>query len=392
MWQHQNPSSQMIPNDDGENVTGEPDTLMREVYCILGLPIDAIEMPAVLRQIKAAASAAAPFLLSTPNLNFLIRCQDNPIFRESLLGSDLCPPDGFPIIWIARMIGSPIKNRVAGSDIFEALKTECSPTNPLKVFLFGGDEGVAAKASSELNSEHGGLHCVGTLYPGFGTVEEMSQEGLIEAINSSRADFLVASLSAEKGQRWLLRNHHQIRIPIRAHLGAVVNFQAWSLRRAPPIMRRYGLEWLWRIKEEPYLWRRYWKDGRALLGLLLTCVLPLAIITRSQRLRYDRKGKDLLVKQVDGSESVILSLYGEAIASQAEKAVPFFREAVAMKKHIVIDFSATRAIDTRFLGLLFMLRKCLKEQSASLTLTGVSFRLERMIRLNGAGFLLDQAN
>jgi N-acetylglucosaminyldiphosphoundecaprenol N-acetyl-beta-D-mannosaminyltransferase len=101
--------------------TAAPDDLSRETYCILGIPIDAIEMPAVLRTIDAAAESGKPFVLSTPNLNFLVTSQTDPEFRESVLLSDLCSPDGMPIIWIARLLGIPIKRRVAGSDIFPAL-------------------------------------------------------------------------------------------------------------------------------------------------------------------------------------------------------------------------------------------------------------------------------
>ena len=377
---------------DSANAIGavEPDALSREVYCILGIPVDAVEMPAVLYRIKSAAAVPAPFLLSTPNLNFLIQSRNNPIFREAVLRSDLSPPDGFPIVWIARITGIPIKSRVSGSDIFEALKAQYSPTNPLRVFLFGGHEGVAAKASSALNAERKGLRCVGALYPGFGTVEEISQDGFIETINSSNADFLIAALGADKGQRWLLRNHSQIRIPIRAHLGAVLNFQAGSLRRAPLLIQRCSLEWLWRIKEEPYLWRRYWKDGWGLLSLLPIHVLPLAAMTRLQRLKYDRKGKDLIIKLEDRNhiETVIVRLEGVAISSQVQNAIPFFREVVTAKKGAIIDASAIQAIDARFLGLLFMFRKRLHENGVSLAFTGVSSRLERMFRLNGAAFLL----
>src|SRR5262245_3848154 len=98
------------------------DGFSRKVYCILGMPIDAIEMPDVLHRIDTAALCTAPFLLSTPNLNFLVTSRSEPEFRESLLDSDLCPPDGAPIVWIARLIGVPIKTRVSGSDIFEALR------------------------------------------------------------------------------------------------------------------------------------------------------------------------------------------------------------------------------------------------------------------------------
>ena len=365
------------------------DALTREVYCLLGMPIDAIDMPAALQQIEAAAFAAVPFVISTPNVNFVTRYQVNPIFRESILLSDLCPADGMPIVWIARIAGIPIRSRVAGSDIFEALKTRQSPAKPLKVFLFGGDEGVASRAASLLNKEQAGLHCVGAIYPGFRTIDEMSQDKFIDAINSSGADFLIASLGAEKGQLWLLRNHHRLQVPVRAHLGAVVNFQAGSVRRAPPTMRRLGLEWLWRIKQEPHLWSCYWNDGRTLLSLILIYVLPLAVRTRMQNLRCKRNGKGLLlVKKLESSDSVILCLNGMATASHVGEAAPHFKEAVRPKKNVIIDFTTTRAIDARFLGLLFMLRKLLKENGVSLTFRGVSSQLERTIRLHGAGFLL----
>ena len=108
-------------------------------------------------------------------------------------------------------------------------------------------------------------------------MQQLSEDHYIDQINASNADFLVAALGAKKGQVWLLRNHFRLRVPIRAHLGATINFQAGAVRRAPRMLQQLGLEWLWRIKEEPALFGRYWYDGIALLRLLFTQVLPLAI-------------------------------------------------------------------------------------------------------------------
>ena len=130
------------------------------------MPVDAIGMSAALGRIASAAAGKVPFLISTPNLNFLINSQSNSDFRESLILSDLCTADGMPIIWIAWLIGIPIKYRVAGSDMFDALKAEQRPADLLKIFFFGGAEGVAAAASQVLNSQPKGLCCVGSLYPG----------------------------------------------------------------------------------------------------------------------------------------------------------------------------------------------------------------------------------
>jgi N-acetylglucosaminyldiphosphoundecaprenol N-acetyl-beta-D-mannosaminyltransferase len=364
------------------------DDLSRDVYCVLGMPIDVGGMPSVLSAIEAAAASRVPFFISTPNLNFLINTQSDPDFRESLLQSDLCPADGMPIVWIARLFGVPVKNRIAGSDIFDALKASHNFASPLKVFLFGGPEGVAAAACRALNIRPSGLHCVGSHYPGFGSVEDMSRDDIINKINSSHADFLVVSLGAKNGQSWLRHNQHRLIVPVRAHLGAVINFQAGTIRRAPPVLRRLGVEWLWRIKEEPHLWRRYWNDGMALLHLLFTNVLPLVVWTRLPQLECADHGQDLVITQVGGNELITVSLSGPATARYVDKIIPAFRDAIATKKPLVIDFSDTCAIDARFLGLLLMIRKRLNRNNGGPTLIGLSPKLERIFRLNGLGFLL----
>jgi N-acetylglucosaminyldiphosphoundecaprenol N-acetyl-beta-D-mannosaminyltransferase len=373
---------------DLNTTTAIPDDLCRDVYCILGVPIDAIEMPDVLRRIEAAAANATPYLISTPNLFFLVNSQTDPEFRESLLLSDLCPADGMPIVWIARLIGIPIKKRIAGSDIFDAFKFKNNCRTPLKVFLFGGAEGVAEAACQALNVEQCSLHCVGSFYPGFTSVDEMSRDTIIDEINSSTAAFLIVSLGAKKGQSWLLRNHRRLLIPIRAHLGAAINFQAGTVLRSPTVMRRLGLEWLWRIKEEPYLWRRYCHDGAALLRLLVSRVLPLALAARWRHLRVAVDGHVFAIARVDNSQAVSLHISGYASSGDVPEAVAYFRDALASRQQIVIDLSETRGIDARFFGLLLMLTKHLHCRGRALKFTGVSLRLQRQFRLNGMEYLL----
>ena len=371
------------------DAVSQADDLSREVYCILGMPIDAVEMPDVLRRIEGAARAGEPFVISTPNLNFLISSQSDPEFRESVLLSDLCATDGTPIIWLARIMGIPITNRIAGSDIFEALKTKRKPSRALKVFLFGGAEGVASAASKTLNDTRGGLRCVGLIQPGFGSIDEMSRSDLIDEVNSSHADMLVASLGAKKGQLWLLRNHRDLRIPVRAHLGATLNFQAGTVKRAPMTFRRLGLEWLWRIKEEPHLWTRYAHDGGVLLRLLVTNVLPLKILGAWSLARSHGTNKDLIIGETESADTITVNLSGGATASQAHKAISVLLKALRRPgKNVIINLSDVCHVDARFLGLLLMLRKCLKEEDRSLQLTGAGPRLARLFRLNGVGFLL----
>jgi len=371
--------------------TASQSDLTRTVYCVLGMPIDAINIATVVHRVEAAAANRAVFLISTPNLNFLVNSLSNPEFRESLLDSDLCPPDGTPIVWIARLLGLPINERAAGSDLLDRLQARGTVARRLTIFLFGGAKGVAAAAAGKLNAVPGGLICVGTMDPGFCEVDEMSQDHIIDTVNSSGADFLALSLGAQKGQLWLQRNHNRLTIPIRAHLGAAINFQAGIVKRAPPMMRAWGLEWLWRIKEEHHLWKRYRNDGFVLLRLLSTRVLPLAVMTRWHQFGRKHQPQDLLIKKSNDGQSTTISLCGVASEHHIPDATSCFQQELAGKQNIIIDLSTTRMIDARFFGLLLMLRKELKSRGASLTFTGVSRAMQRIFRYSELEFLLSPA-
>ncbi|MDA9521540.1 hypothetical protein XI06_14560 [Bradyrhizobium sp. CCBAU 11434] len=359
----------------------EPDDLARDVYGFLGVPVDAIDFPDLLKRITDAAECSRPSLISTPNVNFLIKSQCNAAFRESILASDLCLVDGMPLIWIAKALGIPIRERVAGSDLFGRLKARTGPR--LRVFLFGGSEDLVVKVGEKLNFTNSGMECVGALNPGFGTIEEMSSPEIIETINASGADLLAVFLGAEKAQAWLMHNHQSLRPPIRAQFGATINFEAGTVRRAPPLLRSTGFEWLWRIKEEPYLWRRYVRDGATLLGLLVTSVLPTMV-----QLRQVALDAPFSVSVDEGPSSVTLKLAGAAIEANVGSAVEHFRAMLSTEKDLRVDLTGAKIIDARFFGLFLMLRKAMMRRHRSLQFTGVPPRVRRLFRLSRFEYLL----
>jgi N-acetylglucosaminyldiphosphoundecaprenol N-acetyl-beta-D-mannosaminyltransferase len=364
------------------------DELSRQVFGILGIPIDVTGLLTLLKKLEAAVKYRKPFLISTPNVNFLITSQGEKQFRECLLLSDLCPVDGMPIVWIARMLGIPIKDRVSGADLFDALKLADRFDRRLGVFLFGGADELAALVGTNLNARSGGLKCVGTLNPGFGTVDEMSNEQIIGAINASGADILAVFLNAKKAQAWLLQNHDRLRIPVRAQFGATINFEAGTINRAPPFVRSAGLEWLWRIKEEPYLWRRYWTDGKSLLRLFLTGALPLVVDSLWTRFHSAWTGRGLQIELREEAHAVVVRLSGLAIAVHIDEAIKAFRQALGKEKPIDVDVSGIRLLDPRFFGLLLMVRKQLRRRGQALRFIGLSPAILRAFRLNRFEFLL----
>lgn len=358
------------------------DDLAREVHCLIGMPVDAIVMSRALQIVRRAARVDDPFLLSTPNVNFLLQSLRDVDFRRSVQLSELCAVDGTPLLWLARLLGIPVRERVAGSDMMDILASAHS-RQPIKVFFFGGAPGVAEAAARLLNARNGALVCVGSLSPGFGSLDELSTEAVLTQINASGAQFLVVALGAAKGQAWLLRNHRELKIPVRAHLGAVLNFQAGTVRRAPTWMRRLGLEWAWRIKEEPHLWSRYLRDGLSLAKALFTHILPVAVLLRS----FSSGGSFTIEARRNAHFDLILS--GPAVAAHASSAIPQIRQSIVdARDRLLLDVSQVTAMDLRFLGLLQMTLKQLQRQGRDLRLVGASRRLALLFRLNGLQHLL----
>jgi N-acetylglucosaminyldiphosphoundecaprenol N-acetyl-beta-D-mannosaminyltransferase len=342
-------------------------------------------MSDVVARIEAAVSAKRRCLLSTANLDFVVQALSDPEFRETLLDSDICTADGMSLVWVAGFLGLPITSRVTGADLLKTLKADASQ-KPLKMFLFGGSDGISEAAALSINATSRRLKCVGALNPGFGRVEDISRLQFLDAINKSCADFVVASLGAKKGQLWLHRNRDRLTIPVRAHLGAAVNFVAGSIKRAPSWCQRSGLEWLWRIKEEPYLWRRYASDGLVMVRLLLTQVLPLRVLTRCVR---SGLGSDALRIEMEHNATTTVRLFGEATERNIEKGICFFEQALATHRGLSLDLTNVRHIDARFLGLILLVRKALKQRQQTLAIERITAPIRRMFRLHGASFLLE---
>ena len=363
------------------------DDFDRQVVCIAGLPFDVINMAEAVARVREAAACRKPCFLSTPNLNFLIGCFGDAAFRASVIHSDLNIADGMPLVWMARVLDTPLSERVAGSGLFEVLRCEKSVAGPLKLYFFGGPTGVAEQACCVLNTEFSGIRCVGSDCPGFGSIEDMSSDDAITRINASGADFLVVALGARKGQAWIEHNRSRITVPVISHLGAVVNFVAGTVSRAPEWMQRSGLEWLWRIKEEPALWKRYWLDGMALTSLLTTRVIPYAIWRRLRRPRNDLCEYSVkLSSQTDGTLRLVV--VGTAPDSLPEEVRETFRTAAAAKRPLALDFAQATCLSPAFSGLLLILKKHQDSLDLPMRCEAVMPALRRHFYWNGIDYLI----
>jgi N-acetylglucosaminyldiphosphoundecaprenol N-acetyl-beta-D-mannosaminyltransferase len=347
--------------------TGYTVDFNRDLCFLLGLPFDVIDLDTAVARIRAAVDSRTRLFISTPNTNFVVAARRDSAFRDSVFHSDMSLMDGKPLVWAARLMGIPVPERVSGADVFEALRRHGS--QPMSVYFFGGQPGVAARAATNINEAQGPLRCVGFDEAGFGSVKDMSDDATIERINASGADFLVVSLGAAKGQAWIEHNLPRLQVPVVSHLGAVVGFVAGSLKRAPPWMRRFGLEWLWRVKEEPHLWKRYFWDGLVFLRLLAFHVVPGAIRQRTPS--HPNEPAQWVCEISESETGMTLTLTGALGTAELRSLKQLCHLSARATCPLTIDLSGVTQLDNSCLAALMLLqahnRRCTSYRTSLMT-------------------------
>jgi N-acetylglucosaminyldiphosphoundecaprenol N-acetyl-beta-D-mannosaminyltransferase len=364
-----------------------PLDLGRDLHCVFGMVFDAVRIDEALTHLHGCVARRERCFLSTPNLNFAISAQHDASFRDSVVRSDLSVVDGATLLRFARMLGVRLPERVAGSDLFERLQRDpLDGREPMKVYFFGGQPGIAQRAAERINAAQGGLRCVGFETAGFGSVHELSDAATIERINSSRADFVVVALGAKKGQAWIEHNRERLNAPLISHLGAVINFVAGSVKRAPRWVQKSGFEWVWRIKEEPVLWRRYAIDALELLRFTRTQIVPVAL----HSLLPHRVAREFRIESHARNHRLTLILHG----CFTGKALPPLRKAIAEALQngmtVELDLGPTTAIDSGFLAIALLLDTWQDEARAILSGSVKRPALLRTVQRLGAKSLLEE--
>jgi exopolysaccharide biosynthesis WecB/TagA/CpsF family protein len=243
---------------------------MRRVK-ILNVGVDNLSELEVLTQLKQG-------VVFTPNVDHLIKLQDDPDFFKAYEMADYKLCDSQIIYYVSRFLGTPIKERISGSDFFPAFYKYHQNSEDIKIFLLGAREGVAQKAQDNINAKIGRQIVIGSHSPSFG-FEKNEEECLkiIEEIQNSGATVLAVGVGAPKQEKWIQKYKGQLpNIKIFLAIGATIDFEAGSIQRAPKWMSELGMEWLYRLWSEPKrLWRRYLLDDPRFFWLILKQKLKL---------------------------------------------------------------------------------------------------------------------
>lgn len=219
---------------------------------ILGIPIHNLTMTQTLDLIRDMALSGAPHHVMTVNPEFVMIARRNAEFRRVLLRASLLLPDGVGILMGARILGQPMKERVAGVDTVRLL-AGVAQRHGLSVFLLGGAPGVAERVAQILRTEHPGLRITGTWV---GSPDPGEEDSICSRIEAAKPQILLVAYGAPKQDLWIARTMPRLGIPVAMGVGGTFDFIAGVARRAPIWVQKSGLEWLHRLAHEPHRWRR----------------------------------------------------------------------------------------------------------------------------------------
>ena len=203
------------------------------------------------------------------NTDVIIKIENDEYLKKISDEADLTLVDGKPLIWISKWLKRPIKEKISGSDLVPKL-CQTAAEKGYTIFIIGGKDGVADSARANLEKDFKDIKIVGTYSPplGFDSDEE-ELSSINQKISSEDPDILIACFGCPKQEKWVYENYKKYNASVSICAGATVDFLAGNVKRAPKWMSDFGLEWLYRIIQDPKrLFKRYWNDAIKIIPII----------------------------------------------------------------------------------------------------------------------------
>jgi exopolysaccharide biosynthesis WecB/TagA/CpsF family protein len=255
--------------------SGARDTL-RDVdrIALMGVGLDRVTQAQVCARVRRGLSGEGGGWIVTPNTDILRQLNGDPGLRSLIEDADVVVADGMPIVWACRAQGTPLPERVPGSDLIWSLSEQARDLD-VPVFLLGGDPGTAEGTAAALQSAYPGLSVAGTACPEAGFEASPTAVGaLVETVRASGAGLVFVALGFPKQERLIVRLREAHPAAWYVGVGISFSFVSGSVRRAPRLLQALGLEWVHRLIQEPRrLARRYLVDGAPFAARMLFAAL-----------------------------------------------------------------------------------------------------------------------
>jgi polysaccharide biosynthesis protein PslH len=338
---------------------------------LLGVPFDNVTMRQTLEQINEMVASRKAHFIATANVDFLVQASLDIELRRILHDSHLVLCDGTPLLWASRLLGNPLVERVAGSDLVPELLANAEICGH-RVFFLGATPEVAEEAVQRVKRQYPKLEVAGTLAPPFRPLLEMDHMSIIRSVRSARPDILFVSFGCPKQEKWISMHYRNLGVPVCIGVGATIDFLAGHMRRAPQWMRGLGLEWVFRLLQEPKrLAKRYGFD-----------LVRFTALMTGQLLSMSGKTSKLspVIPVREDALATIITLPESLSATSAAHEVFDVSVSKAMLRPVVIDGSAVKEIDSTGLALFSRLMRRLRDGGLGVALARPSPRLREVLR------------
>jgi len=230
---------------------------MIEKVNILGVRISAIQMDDAISKIEEWIEKNEPHYVCVCTVNTIMECQKDERLRDIVNSGGLATPDGMPLVWLSKLNGYPYTERVYGPDLMLAF-CRVAQKKGYSNFFYGGANGVPEKLVQNLRKRFPRLKAAGTYSPPFRPLTQEEDQAIIEMINKASPDVVWVGISTPKQDKWMADHLGSVAAPVMVGVGAAFNFFSGEVKQAPKWMQRSGLEWLFRLYQEPgRLWYRY---------------------------------------------------------------------------------------------------------------------------------------
>lgn len=289
---------------------------------VLGIPFKDVSFKEVVGWVNQRVRSRCPGYIATANMDFIMQAWRDPEQQRILLEADLVVADGIPIVWLSRLMGFGLKERVTGSDLVPMFAELCAREG-FSLYGLGGAPGVAEKAMACLAQRYPGLRVAGCYSPPKADVLAMNNAEILSKLDAADPDILLVAFGAPKQEKWVNMHIREWRVPVSIGIGGSLDFLAGAQKRAPRIVQKCALEWLWRMLSDPKrLFKRYFSN----LFFFAIALIKLFV------LRYGPSGKMPRV-MIDPTETNLLkSLHAKRIAfpdPADSRAVEAFHKACA---------------------------------------------------------------
>ncbi len=249
---------------------------------ILGTPVHTLTQVQALDHLEQAIEQRRNVHIGVVNAAKLVNMGRDPVLRESVLASDLILPDGIAVVWASKLLGTPLKERVTGIDLMNGLLAR-GQSKGFRVYCLGATEEVSAKVEQEINRLYPGTIVAGRRN---GYFDDSEEAAIAQDIANSKADILFVAITSPKKERFMAKWNETMQVPIVHGVGGSFDVMAGVVERAPESWQKLGLEWLYRVKQEPRrLWKRYLVTNTRFIWQLLKAFVRQRIL-RKPALQY----------------------------------------------------------------------------------------------------------